>query len=144
MPRVEIDMSRPKLLIVEDVRLIQKIIDRALSDSVFEKRFAGDGGKALEVYEAWHPDIILLDVMLPVMAGFSVLKEIRTNIGDKSTTIIMHTSITEKSDIIKFMKLGIQGYVVKPFDQKEIGWLFYDRKALGVGDYFWVSLIASM
>jgi len=114
-------MSTLKLLVVEDVLSIQKIIDRALPDSVFEKRFAGDGGKALEVYKAWHPDIILLDVMLPVMTGFSVLKEIRTNIRDKSTTIIIQTSITEKSHIIQFMKLGIQGYVVKPFDQTEIG-----------------------
>jgi len=114
-------MEKIRLLVVEDVQSIQKIIDRALPGEVFEKRFASDGRQALEVYKEWRPEIILLDVMLPVLTGFSVLREIREQLGDKSTAIVMQTTLTEKSDILQCMKLGIQGYLVKPFDAREVG-----------------------
>jgi len=110
-----------KLLIVEDSPNINLLYNRGLPDSIFEKRFAANGHDALVSYNEWQPDIIILDIMLPVMTGFSVLKEIRGKFNDKSTTIIMSTSLSQKDDVTLMMKQGIQGYIVKPFSFREIG-----------------------
>ncbi len=113
-------MNKVKILVVEDQHIIRKIYEHVLLEDVFDRRFAGDGEEALRLYKSWGPEIILLDVMLPIMNGFAVLKEIREKIGDKSTTIIMQTSMSNKEDIVHCLALGIQGYVVKPFDQRDI------------------------
>lgn len=110
-----------KILIVEDSPNINLLYDRGLPEAVFEKRFAHNGSDALLAYEEWQPEIIVLDVMLPVKSGYTVLKEIRNVIGDKKTTIIMSTSLSEKDDVTTMMKLGIQGYIIKPFGVRDIG-----------------------
>ncbi len=112
-------MIKISVLIVEDVRSIQRIWDKVLIDDIFEKSFADDGKEGLRLYKALKPDIILLDVMMPEMTGYSVLKEIRDGIGDKSTTIVMSTTVSDKNDIMECVKLGIQGYIVKPFEEQE-------------------------
>ena len=94
--------------------------DKALAETIFEKRFAPDGEEALRVYKSWKPEVILLDVILPIMTGYQVLKEIREEIGDLTTPIIMETSLSEKNDILECLKLGISGYIVKPFNLKEV------------------------
>ncbi len=66
-----------KTLIIEDSKPIQVIYNAGLSDIVFEKRFEKDGYEALETYNEWKPDIIVLDIMIPGMSGYSLLKEIR-------------------------------------------------------------------
>ncbi|PKN06521.1 MAG: hypothetical protein CVU72_04050 [Deltaproteobacteria bacterium HGW-Deltaproteobacteria-7] len=113
--------NKIKILIVEDSPNINLLYNRGLPDSIFEKRFAANGHDALVCYNEWQPDIIILDIMLPVMTGYSVLKEIRSKFNDKSTTIIMSTSLNKKDDVTLMMKQGIQGYIVKPFSAREIG-----------------------
>ena len=113
--------GRIKILVVEDSPPMNLLYDRGLPDTIFEKRFAKDGQEGLIVYEEWRPDVIVLDVMLPVLTGYSVLKKIRNSFKDKSTTIIMSTSLSKEDDVKSMMKLGIQGYIVKPFNIREIG-----------------------
>jgi DNA-binding response OmpR family regulator len=110
-----------KILIVEDSPNINLLYHRGLPDGIFEKRFVANGHDALVSYNEWQPDIIILDIMLPVMTGYSVLKEIRGKFHDMSTTIIMSTSLNKKEDVTLMMKQGIQGYIVKPFSVREIG-----------------------
>lgn len=112
-------MTNIKIMIVEDDLLFQKIWDDVLVEGLFKKIFVGDGKEALKVYKFWKPDIILLDLMLPVMTGYSLLKEIREGIGDHYTTIIIQTSDTNREDILKCADLGIEGYIIKPFDAEE-------------------------
>jgi CheY-like chemotaxis protein len=88
---------------------------------MFETVYATNGKDAMELYHSWHPDIIVLDIMLPIMTGYSVLKEIREELEDKKTTIIMATSLQGKEDIADCSRVGIQGYITKPFKYKEIG-----------------------
>jgi putative nucleotidyltransferase with HDIG domain len=114
-------MTRARILIVEDDESITNLYKKGLSDDVYEKRFSSNGKEALEIYNSWNPDIIVLDIMLPVMTGYSVLKEIRATLGDRSTTIIMATSLSKKDDIQDCVKFGIHGYIVKPFKYKDIG-----------------------
>ena len=113
-------MNKLKLLIVEDDESLLNLYDAAVSADLFEKRLVADGRSAMENYKPWHPDVIVLDIFLPDMSGYSILKEIRDEAGDRETTIIISTSTDEKSDMEVCRKLGIQGYIVKPFAYKEI------------------------
>lgn len=112
-------MEKIKILIVEDDKLFQLLYDHGFVDKIFEKRIVGSGEEALEVYRSWLPNIIILDIMLPKLSGFSVLERIRLRARDKSTTIIMATSISEPGPIHDCIKLGIQGYIIKPFNLKK-------------------------
>jgi CheY-like chemotaxis protein len=114
-------MNEIKILLVDDDKSIQVLYDKGLENTIFAKRFAGNGKEALEIYHAWHPDVIVLDIIMPVMAGYSVLQEIRSKQEDKSTIIIMATSSTDSQDIRDCITLGVQGYIIKPFKLKEIG-----------------------
>jgi len=114
-------MEKIKILVVEDHKVSQKLLDHALQDEVYDKRFADNGQAALDNYREWKPDIILLDLLLPVVSGYSMLKEIRIKEKDTSTAIIVISSLMSKEDIMDCVKLGIQGYIVKPINVKEIG-----------------------
>jgi DNA-binding response OmpR family regulator len=109
-----------KTLIIEDSKPIQVIYDAGLSSGVFEKYFEKDGNEALEVYNTWHPDIIVLDIMIHGMSGYLLLKEIRQEKNDQTTTVIVASSISDREAVVDILKLGIQGYLVKPFTHKEI------------------------
>jgi CheY-like chemotaxis protein len=113
--------DRLKVLVVEDSKQIQVIYRIGLNDKVFDKCFAENGYEALELYEKWAPDMILLDVMIPGMSGYAVIETIRSEKGDTATAIIMASSISNPGAVTEFLKLGIQGYLVKPFTHKDVG-----------------------
>jgi DNA-binding response OmpR family regulator len=113
-------MAPLKILIIEDSEITNRLYKRALPDEVFEKVFARDGKTGLESYQSGNPEILLLDIGLPVLSGFSLLKKIRKDFGDKKTAIIMATAQTEKEDIIECAHYGIQGYILKPFSLSDI------------------------
>jgi DNA-binding response OmpR family regulator len=110
-----------KTLIIEDSKPILVIYDAGLSNNIFEKRFERDGNQGLETYHKWQPDIIVLDLMIPGMSGYSLLKEIREIRKDAATTIIVASSLSDRDTVADMLRLGIQGYLVKPFTHLEIG-----------------------
>ena len=83
----------------------------------FDVRIAGDGGKAIEEFQKQVPDLILLDIMLPVMDGWSVCAKIRET---SKVPIIMLTAKGEVFDRIQGLEMGADDYVVKPFEMKEL------------------------
>ena len=113
-------MENLKLLIAEDNSFSRKFYDNYISGKVFDKRFAENGREALEIYAEWHPDIILLDLMMPVMSGQEVLQQIREARKDLSTTIIISSLSSHKDDVTICAHYGVQGYLVKPLNPKEI------------------------
>jgi len=113
-------MQKIKILIVEDHKVTQKLLDQSLRNDIFEKRIAENGESALEHYHEWKPDVILLDILLPVISGYAILKEIRTKDKDTSTAIIIVSSLMTKEDVMDCAKLGIEGYIVKPINVKEM------------------------
>jgi DNA-binding response OmpR family regulator len=115
-----VESDKLKVLIAEDDKHVLLTYKAGLIDDVFEKEFINDGNNVLETYKEWKPDIILLDIMLPGMSGYAVLKAIREDLEDKTTTIVMATSLSDREDVLDCMKLGIQGYFVKPFTRQEI------------------------
>jgi len=113
-------MERIKVLAVEDEEVTQQLIRIGLKDQRFDLRVVANGEEALVEYKAWKPDIILLDIIMPVMNGFEVLEHIRTTLEDRETTVIMLSSVSSKGDILECIKLGIQGYILKPFAAKQL------------------------
>ncbi len=111
---------KKKLLIAEDSKIEQELYKQILLSSIFDKVIVSDGDAALKSYQEWEPDIVLLDINMPLMNGFQVLKAIRDTHNDKKTTIIMATSSSEKADVVACAKYGVQGYMVKPFPSEEL------------------------
>lgn len=70
-------MAKLKILVAEDKRIDQELISKGLPDDRYEKRIAVDGEETVRIYESWQPDILLLDLMMPIKSGYSVLQDIR-------------------------------------------------------------------
>jgi len=113
-------MEKIKILIAEDIKATINLYKVALSDAYFEKMFVTNGEEALTAYKQWKPDILLLDIKMPVMTGYSVLKIIRGVMDDQDTIIIMSTSENTIEDVKSCAQYGIQGYILKPFKVKKI------------------------
>ena len=106
-----------KVLIVEDDGNIAELLHLYLEKEGFETQVAGDGGKGVELFRSFQPDLVLLDIMLPVMDGWAVLKKIREH--DK-TPVIMLTAKGETNDKVQGLKQGADDYLTKPFEMKEL------------------------
>ena len=106
-----------KVLIVEDDANIAELLHLYLEKEGFESQVAKDGGKGVELFRSFQPDLVLLDIMLPIMDGWSVLKKIRE--GDK-TPVIMLTAKGEVEDKVSGLEQGADDYIVKPFETKEV------------------------
>ena len=105
------------ILVVEDDRNICDLIHMYLVKEGFDVRIAGDGGKAIEEFQKQVPDLILLDIMLPVMDGWSVCAKIRET---SKVPIIMLTAKGEIEDRIIGLELGADDYLIKPFSPREL------------------------
>ena len=105
------------ILVVEDYRKISDLIQMYLVKEVFEVRIAADGGKAIAEFQKSVPDLILLDIMLPVMDGWAVCAKIRET---SKVPIIMLTAKSEVFDRIQGLEMGADDYIVKPFEMKEL------------------------
>ncbi len=119
--RKRLSKEKVKVLVVEDDKTTQKLYERFLVQEIFDRSFAKSGGEALEIYRTWQPDVIILDIMLPEISGYSVLKQIREDFQNKVIPIIISSRLTSKDDILSCAKFGIQGYFTKPINWKEIG-----------------------
>ena len=106
-----------RALIVEDDANIADLLRLYLEKEGFETCIAPDGGKGVTQFEEFKPDIVLLDIMLPVMDGWSVCREIRTT---SKVPIIMLTAKGETFDKVNGLEMGADDYVVKPFEIKEL------------------------
>ena len=110
-----------KILIVEDDPNIAKLIEATVAIGGYEGIVCGDGAEAFEKMEHGNYDLILLDVMLPGMDGFEIVKK-RTN---KEAPVIFITAKQELTDKVKGLRLGAEDYIVKPFEAMEL-----DRKSV--------------
>ena len=106
-----------KVLIVEDDGNIAELLHLYLEKEGFETQVAGDGGKGVELFRSFQPDLVLLDIMLPVMDGWGVLKKIREH--DK-TPVIMLTARDSVIDKVSGLDSGADDYITKPFAIEEL------------------------
>ena len=106
-----------KVLIVEDDSNIAELLHLYLEKEGFETAVACDGGKGVEYFRTFQPDLVLLDIMLPILDGWGVLKKIREQ---DNTPVIMLTAKGELSDKVTGLESGADDYIVKPFEMKEV------------------------
>lgn len=106
-----------KILIVDDDENICELLNLYLKKDGFDTLIANDSKKAIEYAEKYSPDLILLDIMLPVLDGWQVCREIRKT---STVPIIMLTAKGETFDKILGLELGADDYITKPFDTKEV------------------------
>ena len=105
------------VLIVEDDRNIAELLQMYLEKEGYAVTTAPDGGQGLAKYRAIQPDLVLLDVMMPVMDGWAVCSAIR---AESQTPIIMLTAKSETADKVQGLKAGADDYITKPFEMKEV------------------------
>ena len=110
-------MSQYKVLIVDDDSNICNLLRIYLEKEGFDTITAEDGEKALSLFESAQPDLVLLDIMLPSLDGWQVLREIRKT---SQCPIIMITAKNETFDKVLGLELGADDYIVKPFETKEV------------------------
>jgi len=112
---MEPSTKKNRILVVDDERGLVKLIRLNLEQDGFEVVEANNGAQAMEKLRTTLPDLVLLDVMMPDIDGFQVLRMIR-EIGN--TPVIMLTAKGEESDIVRGLELGADDYITKPFSPK--------------------------
>ena len=105
------------VLIVEDDRNIAELLQMYLEKEGYAVTTACDGGQGLSKFRAIKPDLVLLDVMMPVMDGWGVCKAIR---AESQTPVIMLTAKGETDDKVSGLRSGADDYITKPFEMKEV------------------------
>ena len=109
-----------KILIVEDEKDIVKMLEYNLKKEGFKTVYANDGEEALDLARKELPELILLDLMLPVMDGLEVCKELKKERKTSGIPIIILTAKTQETDKIVGLELGADDYVTKPFSPREL------------------------
>lgn len=110
-------VSKQKILIVDDDENIAELISLYLTKECFDTQIANDGETALEMVDEYNPNLILLDLMLPGIDGYTVCREVRAK---NQTPIIMLSAKGEIFDKVLGLEMGADDYMEKPFDSKEL------------------------
>ena len=111
-------MDKTKILLVEDEVFLGQIVKESFETRGFEVKHFVDGEQGLEGFKSFNPDICVLDVMLPVMDGFSLAKEIKKLNTNQPIIFLTAKSMTE--DVIEGFAIGADDYVRKPFSMEEL------------------------
>ena len=109
-----------KVLIVEDDGNIAELLHLYLEKEGFETAVAGDGGKGVELFRSFHPELVLLDVMLPGEDGVSLLRRMKASPNFRDIPVVMATARGAEYDKIQSLDLGADDYLVKPFGVMEM------------------------
>ncbi|WDP92482.1 MAG: response regulator transcription factor [Desulfobacter sp.] len=109
--------EKKRILVIEDEVHIAEGIQLNLSLQGYEVAVAPDGIEGLEKWRSWHPDLIVLDVMLPMIDGFSILKTIRRE--DEKIPVLILSARGDTKDKVKGLQYGVDDYLSKPFDLDE-------------------------
>lgn len=113
-------MIAPKILSVDDSKMIHMVIGRAFKNYDVELFFAGNGVEGLAMCTRENPDIVLLDVTMPVMDGVETLSKIKADPVIKDIPVIMLTAEAGRENVVKIAKLGVRDYIIKPFTEQMI------------------------
>lgn len=117
------DSSRratPKLLVIDDDPLMRRIVTQSFDRSAYELVEAESGPVGIQCAFDQHPDLILLDVMMPEMDGFEVIRRLRAHPITQGVPIVLLTALGEISEKVYGMQLGADDYITKPFDPREL------------------------
>lgn len=109
-----------KILAVDDEKHIVRLVQVNLERQGYEVITANDGKEALEKVASEHPDLLVLDVMMPYMDGFEVLQTLRRNPETAEIPVIMLTAKAQDADVFRGWQSGVDLYLTKPFNPMEL------------------------
>ncbi len=113
-------MAKPKILVVDDEPDVVTVIERTLADEDFEVLCAYDGISALDVVETERPNLVLLDIMMPMMSGYEVCQQIKANPATQDIPVICFSSAHAPEVRAQSMKAGAATLLEKPFLPAEL------------------------
>ena len=105
--------TKSKILIIEDEEMLSTMYKVKFENEGFEVEIAHDGAEGLDMAIKTKPDFILLDIIMPKIDGFAVLKKLRENEGTKKTPVILLTNLGQDEDVSRGKELGAVGYLIK-------------------------------
>jgi CheY-like chemotaxis protein len=108
-----IAMKKMTVLIVEDYEHIRELYTDALTDAGFEVRKAKDGSEGVEMALKHHPDVIMMDILMPVMNGHEAVRKIRKDTWGHDARIIYLTNLSDPQDVVQAIEQGPEEYIVK-------------------------------
>lgn len=109
-----------KILIVDDEPNIVMTLEYTFKKSNYEVFIARDGQEALDILKTNYPDVIILDIMMPMVDGFATLEQIRKDDNLQHTKVMFLSAKNKESDIEKGLALGADAYMTKPFSIKKV------------------------
>jgi len=112
--------SKKRILAVDDEKHIVRLVEVNLQRAGYDVDTAYDGREALEKVKASPPDLIVLDVMMPHLDGFSVLKALKQDATTKHIPVIMLTAKAQDADVFRGWQSGVDSYLTKPFNPLEL------------------------
>jgi two-component system phosphate regulon response regulator PhoB len=113
-------MTKTKVLVVEDYQPLAETLEYQLQRAGYEVARAADGREALKQAKLILPDVVFLDVDLPVLSGIEVCKQLRADPATKDTLILMLSALGEESDQVVGFAIGADDYVVKPVESYKV------------------------
>jgi PleD family two-component response regulator len=119
-PATNPESPTPRVLIADDNPQGAELLEAYLSACDYELRTAADGEQTLKQVADWHPDLILLDVMMPRISGFEVCKRLRANPATRDIAVLMVTALDQPSDIERAVEAGTDDFVSKPIDKNTL------------------------
>jgi two-component system, OmpR family, alkaline phosphatase synthesis response regulator PhoP len=121
-----------KVLVVDDERHIVRLVEANLQRAGYEVVVAYDGREALAKVRSENPDLVSLDIMMPYMDGFEVLKALKADPTTADIPVLMLTSKSHDADVFRGWQSGVDCYMTKPFDPRQyltFVKLIFDRQA---------------
>jgi len=112
--------DRIRVVVIDDEADILKLIRMKLSKEGFDVSTASDGVEGIEKVLRERPDVIIVDILMPGKDGYQLVSEVKAKLREESPVIIMLTSKTEDSDMVKGLSMGADDYITKPFSPREL------------------------
>ena len=113
-------MSEQRILVVEDYKLLLTGIRDILETEGYVVSTATNGAQALQMMEEAYPDLIVADIMMPTMDGYTLYEVVHARPEWTPIPIIFLTSKAEKEDLLKGKSMGVESYITKPFDPEKL------------------------
>lgn len=136
-------MSGEKILIVDDSKTIRKILATSLTKVGYQVEFAENGQEGLEVFAQTNPDLVLLDVDMPIMDGFSMLEKLKED-SSFTTPVLFLTAKTSGEEAARGLVLGAQDYLRKPCTEVELMARVSGVLALRQRDFLWREKVSTL
>jgi CheY-like chemotaxis protein len=106
------------VMVVDDSEFERKLVDRILASALYDVMFADSGAQALSLLRHEYPDLILMDMDMPVMTGLDTLRKLKSTLRWSSIPVMMITGNSEKALVVQCFKAGAVDFAVKPLERE--------------------------